>query len=209
MSLLEKLTEAFMPSRIGNISPLVMLVFSLLFSITIFILPIDYVLIESLLAILLALGMGAPATSLLLFSIMPSCIFLVLGLSTQIFLGSISVQYILNNFLRIVELTSFSIFYARTIDMPKMISLLSRFSTSLGGIAAIVMKLIYEGTWILSELSFILDANSGGTFKGLKGLISKTRLLAKGVAFNVLNDAVYSTEAFISLTPYALRRRKS
>jgi len=161
MSIFEKLAEVFIPSerRINN--ALLLLASSAIFSASLFLLPIYAIGAEVITSMALCVAFGIDLSSLFLFSLTPSAVFLLLGFTAQISLNEIGMWYLIPNFLRIAGLTSFSILYIKIADVPSLVTFISRFSKTTSLIMAVSVKEFYESSWLMSSLSLIQKSTLG------------------------------------------------
>jgi len=197
MSILEKLAEVFIPSEMRINNALLLLASSAIFSASLFLLPIYAIVAEVITSMVLCAALGIDLSSLFLFSLMPSAVFLLLGFTAQIFLNEIDVWYLILNFLRIAGLTSFSILYIKIADVPSLVTFISRFSKTASLIMAVSVKEFYESAWLMSSLSLIQKINSGKPESSRRSMKSLTFLL-RGAMLNIANELVYSAEALFS-----------
>jgi len=198
MSILEKLAEVFIPSEMRINNALLLLASSAIFSASLFLLPIYAIAAEVITSMVLCAALGIDLSSLFLFSLMPSAVFLVLGVAAQIFLNEIDMWYIVLNFLRIAGLTSFSILYIKIADVPSLVTFISRFSKTASLIMAVSIKEFYESAWLMSSLSLIQKINSEKPDENPRKSLKSLTFLLRGAMLNIANELVYSAEALFS-----------
>jgi len=198
MSILEKLAEVFIPSEMRINNALLLLASSAIFSASLFLFPIYAIAAEVITSIALCIALGIDLSSLFLFSLMPSAVFLLLGFTAQIFLNEINMWYIVLNFLRIAGLTSFSILYIKITDVPSLVTFISRFSKTASLIMAVSVKEFYESAWLMSSLSLIQKINSEKPDENPRKSLKSLTSLLRGAMLNIANELVYSAEALFS-----------
>jgi len=197
MSILEKLAGVFIPSRRRINNAVLLLALSAIFSASLFLLPIYAIAVEVITSMAFCIAFGIDLSSLFLFSLMPSAVFLLLGFTAQIFLNEIDMWYLVLNFLRIAGLTSFSLLYIKIADIPSLVTFVSRFSKTASLIMAVSIKEFYESAWLMSSLSLIQKINLGEP-KNSRNSLKLLTFLLRGAMLNIANELVYSAEALFS-----------
>jgi hypothetical protein len=204
--LIERLGYIFVPGKRKINCFIFLLGMSVAYSLSLFILQMPIIAIEALTSILLALIFGADLYAIIVLSVAPSAIFLFLSSLTQILTGKIESEYLLTNFIRVLGLTSFSTFYIKVVDVPSVVMFLSKISKNMALIAAITLKQIYEGSWLLSELSLLENINTPfNQERRITNIFIKFISLVRGILLNLVNDLVFSSEAVLTFFPKILK----